>query len=153
MNIIRLRSFIDANLFLTPLFLSLAVSAEGKSINKDQVNVRAQPSLTSPILFTAPLGYPIEIKEKKGDWFFLRDWQENDGWVHKSLVSDKNTAVILIEKANIRNDSTQKSRVTSTANQGEVYIILEKKRKWTKLGYFDTNEPVGWIRNDLIFGE
>jgi len=140
-------------LFLTPLVLSLGSSADGKSIGKDQVNIREQPSLNSPVLYTAPLGYPIEIKKENGDWLFFHDWQDNSGWVYKSLVSDIDTAVILVEKANIRSAATTSAGVVANAEQGEIYTILARDNNWVKLGYYQSGTTAGWIRDDLVFGE
>lgn len=152
MKIYKKYSFFITSLFIAPLLLSLAVSAEGKSIGKDQANIREQPSLTSAILFTAPLGYPIKIKKEKDNWAFFRDWQNNDGWVHRSMVSDISTAVVLVDRANIRSDASSGASVTTNANQGAIYQILDRKDNWLKLGYYITKEPVGWIRKDLVFG-
>lgn len=140
-------------LLLTPLILALAGSTHGKSIGKDQVNIREQPNLNSPILFTAPLGYPIEIKKESGKWIYLNDWQNNNGWVYKSLVSDIDTAVILVDKANIRSTASLNASVVTTAKLGEIYSILAKDNNWVKLGYYESGTTVGWIRDDLIFGE
>lgn len=53
MKIFKTYSFFITSLFIAPVLLSLAVSAEGKSLGKDQANIRELPSLKNAILFTA----------------------------------------------------------------------------------------------------
>lgn len=140
-------------LLLTPLVLALAGPADGKSIGKDQVNIREQPNLNSPVLFTAPIAYPIEIIKETGDWVQFKDWLDNNGWVYRPLVSEIDTAVIIVEKANIRSTAGLKGSIVATAELGEIYTILAKDNNWVKLGYYETGATAGWIRDDLVFGE
>lgn len=138
---------------IAPMVLSLAGSIEAKSIGKDQVNIRSGPDLNSSIVFTAPLGYPIKVEKEANNWSFFHDWQNNTGWVYKPLISDIDTAVILVEKANVRSGSGIKSKVVATVEMGEIYTIMAKNGNWVKLGYYHGGSELGWIRDDLIFGE
>ena len=142
-----------SSLIIAPLTLGLACTLEAKSIGRDQVNIRSGPSLNSNILSTVPLGYPIKVEKETNNWSYFHDWQQKNGWVHSTLVSDIETAVILVEKANIRSDAGMNGKVEATAAQGEIYKILEKEGNWVKLGYYHGGETLGWIRDDLIFGE
>ena len=124
-----------------------------KSIAKDQVNLRSAPNQTSEILLIAPQGYPIEVLKKSGKWTQYRDWQNSTGWVYSPLVSDVDTAVILVEKANIRSGVGTSTSVVATAAMGEIYKIMHRQNNWVQLGYYEANTPLGWIRADLVFGE
>lgn len=127
--------------------------AMAKSIARDNVNIRAQPSLNAAIVFTAPLGYPIKIEKEVDKWALFKDWQDRSGWVYKPLISDKKTAVIEVEKANIRSSATTSSRVVATGTMGEIYEILTLQGEWVRLGYYHGGAAVGWVRSDLVFGE
>ncbi|MEM5789290.1 MAG: SH3 domain-containing protein [Syntrophobacteraceae bacterium] len=127
-------------------------SAFAKCIGKDQVNVRSGPSLQSRIILHAPLGYPIKIEKTKGDWVLCRDWENNVGWVHKPLVSDEKTVVVLVN-ANIRSSAGKQYGVLAKAGKGDIYKMIARKGNWIQLGYFFGDEPLGWIRSDLVFGE
>ncbi|MCL1979505.1 MAG: SH3 domain-containing protein [Proteobacteria bacterium] len=149
----RPSSVFRTSFFLSSLIACFVTTAEAKSIGKDQVNIREQSNLTSPILYKAPLGYPIKIKKEEKEWVYCQDWLDNSGWVHRSLVSDIATAVILVEKANIRKEASVNSKVEGTAEQGEIYTILAKEGDWLKLGYYRSGTAIGWVRNDLVFGD
>ncbi len=124
-----------------------------KCIGKDLVNIRSGPSLKSNVIFLAPLGYPLKIEKVKGKWAFFRDWEDNTGWVYKSLVSDIETAIILVESANVRSSAGKQSRVVAKGKRGDIYKVLARNGKWVRLGYFFEGEAVGWVRADLVFGE
>lgn len=148
----NLFSTVRACLLIAHMVLGLAGSLEAKSIGKDQVNIRSGPNLKSKIIFSAPLGYPIKIEKQANNWSFFRDWQNNTGWVYDPLISDINTAVILVEKANVRSQPSTSSKVMAIAELGEIYTILSKNGNWVKLGYYHGGSELGWIRDDLIFG-
>ena len=140
--------------FLTGTALVFPIDAcLAKSISKDNTNIRSGPSTNESILFSAPQGYPIKVEKKSGSWSFFRDWQDNTGWVYNPLVSNINTAVVLVENANVRNSASVRSQVVLNVAMGEIYKVLRKKDNWVKLGYYDSNTTIGWIRDDLVFGE
>ena len=138
---------------IVTVLLGSSMLAGAKSIGKDKVNVRTGPGLGYSSLFQAPLGYPVEVESKKGKWLNLRDWEGNKGWVYNTFVSDIKTVVVLVEKANIRCAPSTAEKCVKRAHKGEIYRILEERSKWVRIGYYYEGAPVGWIRNDLVFGE
>ena len=133
--------------------MGVAAWAATKSIGKDGVMVRSGPSLEHQVLFRAALGYPVEIKEKKGDWVLIRDWEGDTGWVFEPMISEIRTAVIRTEGAKIRSGPGTDSDVKAKAHKGEIFKILDKKDNWVKIGYYHDGVEAGWIRQDLVFGE
>jgi SH3-like domain-containing protein len=139
-------------LMLSVLSGSPALAAT-KSIAKDKVNLRTGPGFEHSVLLQAPLGYPVQIEGEDGKWLNMVDWDGNRAWVYSPLVCDVRTAVVLVEDANIRNAPGTKNKVVKKARRGEIYTILEERSEWVKIGYYYDRAPVGWIRNDLVFGE
>jgi SH3-like domain-containing protein len=124
-----------------------------KSIGKERVNVRSKPDLTSEVLFQAFQGYPIKIEKQRKNWVYCSDWKDNSGWIYKPLISNTKTAVILVENANIRKGPSLKRPVVMQACKGEIYKVFAEKGKWVKIGYYLENEEIGWIREDLVWGD
>ena len=141
------------------LFLALAVAlspcwgAPMKSIGKDKVNVRSGPGLKNEVLFQAHLGYPIEVDKRQGDWVHFKDWQGDTGWVYGPMVKNIKTVVVLKDKVNVRKGPGRLHKVVSKVNKGEVYKLFKKKGNWVKIGFYLEGEPIGWIRNDLVWGD
>ena len=124
-----------------------------QSIGKDQVNVRSKPDLNSEVLFELSLGYPIQVEKQQDNWVYFTDWKNQAGWVFKPLVSKTQTAVILVDNANIRKGPSLSKPVVMKASQGNIYKIFGEKGDWVNVGYYIENEKIGWIRDDLVWGE
>jgi SH3-like domain-containing protein len=135
------------------LSVSPVLASSMQSIGKDRVNVRSKPNLNSEVVFEAFLGYPIQIEKQQNNWVYVTDWKNNTGWVYKPLVSRTQTALILVEDANIRKGPSLRRPVVKQASKGEIYKIFDEKDDWVKVGYYLENEVIGWIRQDLVWGE
>lgn len=135
------------------LLTSLAWGSTMKSIGKDQVNVRSKPSLNSKVLFQAYLGNPIEVEKQQDNWVYFTDYENSSGWIYAPLVSDIKTAVILVDNANIRKGTSLRTPVVMRVSRGEIYKIFGAKGDWVNVGYYLENEKIGWIRDDLVWGE
>jgi N-acetylmuramoyl-L-alanine amidase len=123
------------------------------SIGKDRVNIRSKPNLGSDVVFQAYLGYPIQIEKQKNNWVYFTDWKDQTGWVYKPLISKTQTVVILVDHANIRKGPSLQTPVVVKASQGEIYKIFGERNDWVQVGYYLENEKIGWIRDDLVWGE
>ena len=135
------------------LLVGPALASSMQSIGKDLVNVRSRPALSSEVVFQASLGYPIQIEKRKKNWVYCIDWKNNTGWVYKPLVSKTQTALVLVEDANIRKGPSLRRPVVMQASKGEIYKIFDEKGEWVKVGYYLENEVIGWIRQDLVWGD
>lgn len=135
------------------LLVSSAFAAKMQSIGKDGVNVRSKPNLNSEVVFEAAMGYPIQIEKQQNNWVYFTDWKNNAGWVYKPLVSRTQTALIVVEDANIRKGPSLRRPAVKQASKGEIYKIFDEKGEWVKVGYYLENEVIGWIRQDLVWGE
>lgn len=142
-----------AVVFGCAVVLANPMGASAKSIGKDQVNIHSGPSLRSKVLFQAPLGYPIEIEKVRGNWVFFRDWAGDAGWVYKPLVSNIDTAVILVKIANLRSGPGIRNRIVGEAKEGQIYKIIGNRGGWCHLGLYYGGDSVGWISTRLIFGD
>ncbi|MFZ5450554.1 MAG: SH3 domain-containing protein [Thermodesulfobacteriota bacterium] len=124
------------------------------SIGKENVNVRKAPNIKADILFKIHFGFPVEVQQTKGDWAQIRDWDGNSGWVYRPLINKKvQTALVLPDSVNIRKGPGLRFRVVNKAEGGEIYKIFAEKGNWVKIGYYLENQPLGWVRNDLVWGE
>ena len=129
------------------------MQATMKSIGRKRANVRAQPSLNSEILFQAFLGSPVKVEKQKNNWVYVTDYKRNSGWIYKPLVSNIKTVMVLAKNANIRKGPSLRRPVVKKASEGEIYKLFAEKGRWVKVGYYRENKVIGWIRDDLVWGE
>jgi uncharacterized protein YgiM (DUF1202 family) len=135
------------------LSVSPVLASIMQSIRKDSVNVRSKPDLNSEVVFQASLGYPVQIEKQKSNWVYCIDYKNQTGWIYKPLLSKTQTAVVLVEDANIRKGPSLRKPIVMQASKGEIYKIFDEKDKWVKVGYYLENEEIGWIRQDLVWGD
>lgn len=53
---------------------------------KENCNVRANPSLEAPVLFTLESGIPLKVSRKEGKWFYIETGFGKKGWIFDALV-------------------------------------------------------------------
>ena len=135
------------------LSVSPVLASNMQSIRKDSVNIRSKPDLNAEVVFQASLGYPVQIEKQKSNWVYCTDYKNQAGWVYKPLLSETQTAVVLVEEANIRKGPSLRRPVVMQASKGEIYKIFDEKGQWVKVGYYLENEVIGWIRDDLVWGD
>jgi uncharacterized protein YgiM (DUF1202 family) len=143
--------------FLTATWLIILMVpawASAACIGQDKVNVRKAPNLKSEVVFQAHLGYPVELEKAKGKWVLIKDWQDKTGWVYSSLVNKKiQTAVVVPDQVKVRKGPGLNFPVVTQVESGQVYKIFKEKKGWVQVGYYVENQEIGWIRNDLVWGE
>jgi N-acetylmuramoyl-L-alanine amidase len=138
---------------LVMMMVGPVFAATMQSIGKDEVNVRSKPNLKSEVLFELSLGYPIQVEKQQDNWVYITDWKNQAGWVYEPLVSKTQTAVILVDNANIRKGPSLNKPVIMKASQGNIYKIFGEKGDWVHVGYYLENEKIGWIHDDMVWGE
>jgi len=135
------------------LFIAVPAWCGMGSIGKDNVHVRSGPGLKYRVIFRAPLGYPVQVIKRQKKWVKIKDWEGTVGWVYRPLLSDVMTVVLMRSSTNVRNGPGLGNDVLRKVERGEIYKVLGAKSNWIHIGYYFEEEPVGWIRRDLVFGD
>lgn len=89
---------------------SHAQAAEYMSLAKDEARMRYGPSTDHPIKWVyQQKGWPFEVRARFDQWAKVRDINGEEGWIHRSLLSTRDFALI-------------------QANNERNYVILRKKK-------------------------
>ena len=143
---------------LVPLFLLLFSSlslAEMLSVNADSVNLRSGPGTNYEIKWEYGKGFPLQVVSTQGDWVKVSDFENDSGWIHKPLLSNKGHVIVKVfknenKKINIRSGPGTNYGIVGKAYYGVVFETLEQRNGWTKIKH--ETGLVGWISRDLIWG-
>jgi SH3-like domain-containing protein len=119
------------------------------SLRADKVNLRAGPGVRYPISWIfVRKSLPVEILAEFELWRKIRSQDGTEGWVHKSLLSGRRSAII-----------TGKVRTLYRRADGDVPVLraetgvqaglLTCKASWCKLRIGGTD---GWLRRNQIWG-
>ena len=87
-----------AVILLTPAL----AAAEILSVVPREANIRSGPGTDYEVIWKAAMYYPLKVAERDGDWVSIRDFENDEGWIHRSLLSDTPAVVVVTAKANLR---------------------------------------------------
>lgn len=136
------------------LLLGSAVGLQARdmvSVAKPEINMRAGPGTGHPTLWTLAQGHPLEVLQTQGQWFKVRDFEKDVGWVYRPLVSQVPYVVVTSRTANVRQAPNTRARIVDKAEYGDVMRQLERRAGWVKVQR--TGAPAGWIAHQLLWGQ
>ncbi len=170
MRLINLKLFIFISLFcLGGLFLSSNSLAEDNkifsntglplprfvSLAKNETNVRAGPGQKYPIRWVVNRkSLPVEVILEYDNWRKIKDHEGQEGWVFRTLLSGKRTAVI-IGNANIPmyekpfEDNDKKSRISIKLEPSVNVLVKECSGRWCSINVSGFS---GWIERKSLWG-
>ena len=149
------------SLILTIFFTKICHAEVGKetgldipryvSLKSNDANIRIGPSTNYPIVIKyIQKSYPLKIVEEYDDWRRIEDFNKNNGWIHKSLISGKRTGIILsITDDKILVYNTIRGKVIGNIGKGNIVFINKCKIDWCLISI---NEYNGWIYKKNIWG-
>ena len=128
-----------------------ALARQMVSVDRPEINMRDGPGTNHTALWSLIRGYPLEVLGRKGNWYRVRDFERDTGWVYRPLTSSRKPHHIVKAKvANIRSGPGTRYRVSGKAVYGEVLTTLEKRRGWVRIR--QEGGLVGWISSGLLWG-
>lgn len=132
------------------LFSASPLNAETVSVLKDGANVRTGPSTTDQVAMELFQGYPLKVLEKKGDWIKISDFENDTGWISKTLVGPGNTVIVNAQKTiNMRSEPSTTATIVANIERGVVLTKISAKGDWVKVKHAKGTE--GWISKSLLW--
>ena len=121
------------------------------ALGSDKVNARAGPGTRYPVDWVfVRRGLPVEITAEFELWRKVRDAEGAEGWVHKSLLSGRRTA--LIRGPQQREIKREPDERAPTVAQAEAGVIGRLHRCRDALCQMTVADRRGWIRRSQIWG-
>ena len=120
------------------------------SLRANRVHLRTGPGIRYPVdwIFVSR-GMPVEITAEFENWRKVRDWQGTEGWVHRSMLSGKRTAVVTGGVQPLRRDPNADSVLTARVMEKVVGRIIECDGDWCRI---EIGKRRGWMRRAHIWG-
>jgi len=137
----------------TLLVLVLSVgtaSAKRLSVAASKVNVRSGPGTSHEILWSVGKYYPVDIIKQSGNWYRIRDFEGDTGWIYRSLLKKVPAVIVRGAIVNVREGPGTGFRVLFQAEKGVSFKLLNRKKKWLRVRHADGE--VGWIHESLVWG-
>ena len=123
--------------------------AERLAVAVPVANIRSGPGTTYDVLWQVEKYHPLSILKKSGPWYQFRDFEGDQGWIHKSLTSKISSIITKKEKSNIRSRPGTGFKILFTVEKGIPFKVLEKRNSWIHIQHADGDK--GWIHKSLVW--
>lgn len=138
--------------FVWFLLFSLAGEVQAKmvAVDRDRINVRNGPGLNYSILWHVDRGYPLQVIGSQKDWYRVRDFEGDVGWVYKPLTGSTAHVVVKKPEIHVRSGPGTSYRIVAKAREGVVFRTLARQKGWVKVRH--RNGTTGWVARHLVWG-
>jgi SH3-like domain-containing protein len=120
------------------------------SLRSDDVNMRTGPGTRYPIEWVyRRKGLPVEILSEFEVWRRVRDFEGAEGWVHKSALSGKRTALVAGASRNLLQDGANDAPVAAHLENGAMGQVLSCAKDWCRLKFDGVK---GYLRKNEFWG-
>ncbi len=120
------------------------------SVAGSKANLRSGPGVNTAVRWEYGKGFPVRLLARRGNWYKVVDFERDEGWIYKKLLSRNPHFIVKQKRVNIRSGPGTKYKLLGKANYGVVFKTLLQKKGWVKVKH--AKGVVGWIRRDLLWG-
>jgi SH3-like domain-containing protein len=126
------------------------VLARRLAVQVDKANIRSGPGTNHEVLWSVGKYYPVDTLQESGSWYKIRDFEDDEGWIFRSLLGAVPALIVKAPLVNVREGPGTKTKVLFQAEKGVSFKRLEKKGLWYKVEHADGE--VGWVHKSLVWG-
>ena len=122
------------------------------SLRAAVVNLRTGPGVRYPVEWVFKRRrLPVEVIAEFETWRKVRDWEGTEGWVHRSMLTGRRSAVVTGAVRGLRREPSEDAGVVARAEPGVVGDLNRCRRgePWCRVR-IDGHE--GWLRRDEFWG-
>ena len=112
-----MKHYVWITLFFLLLWGSVA-SAERLAVAVSIANIRSGPGRNYDILWAVEKYHPLNVIQKSGQWYHFRDFEEDEGWIHKTLLGQFASVITKKDNCNIRSGPDTRFEVLFEVDKG-----------------------------------
>lgn len=131
------------------LMLCPVARAERLAVAQPVANIRSGPGTNYHILWKIGRYHPLFIIKKSDAWYYFRDFEGDEGWVHKSLLGNTSTVITQKDTCNVRTKPGTKYPIAFTVEKGIPFKVIRRKGVWIHVQHDDGDK--GWIHRSLVW--
>ncbi|MDT8286232.1 MAG: SH3 domain-containing protein [Elusimicrobiales bacterium] len=132
------------------LLVPALAAAEIFTVASRKANIRSGPGTGYEVLWTVSRYSPLEVIDSDGAWVMVSDYEKDEGWIHRSLLSKNPGVAIKTEKANLREGPGGTYDVLWILDMGYALKIVSSEGSWLKVT--DDDEVSGWLHRSVVWG-
>lgn len=124
--------------------------AKRLAVQVDKANIRSGPGESHEVLWSVGKYYPVDTLQRSGDWYKIRDFEDDEGWIFHALLGEIPALIVNAPLVNVRQGPGTKTKVLFQAEKGVSFKRLGQKGLWYEVQHIDGE--VGWIHKSLVWG-
>ena len=121
------------------------------SLRSDEVFVRTGPGQKYPVLWVfKKKALPVEITLEYDIWRKIKDFEGQQGWVHKSLLSGNRTALTVgNDMLSLQRKPSKNSRLLAYLEPSLLVDVDECEKQWCRI---NASGYRGWLEKTALWG-
>ena len=127
-----------------------AAAQQMVSVKGSTLNMRSGPGTHTEVLWELNRGYPLKVTARKGRWLQVSDFENDRGWVARSLTGSAPHHIVKSRVANMRSGPGTQHSIVGKVEYGEVLRTREKRADWVRVER--DSGKMGWIARRLLWG-
>jgi len=124
-------------------------AAERMAVSAADANIRSGPGPNQDVLWKVEKYYPIEVFETSGVWLHFKDYEGDNGWIHKSLVDKTPSVVTKQNGCQLRAGPGAEQPVLIKVDKGIPFKVLKRDGRWIHVEHADGDK--GWLHDSLVW--
>lgn len=120
------------------------------SLRADEANMRAGPGVRYPVEWVyRRRGLPLKIIAEFDTWRKVQDWRGSVGWMHRSMLSGKRTAIVDSKGLIMLRKPRPGAPAVARVEAGVVARIRRCRDGWCRI---EAGSLTGWVPQVALWG-
>jgi len=120
------------------------------SLRAKETNLRTGPGMTYPIKYVYKIrSLPVKVIGEYESWYKIEDKDDDNGWINKTLITKKKTAIIINGTAILFSSNNEDSHPIYRLEEDLVVRLYKCKKEWCKIKAEDRK---GWVKKEGVWG-
>lgn len=124
-------------------------AGERLSVSVPVANVRSGPDTSYSTIWQVEQYYPVIVLEQSNSWCLFRDFEGDEGWLHKSLLDKTPSVITKSDQCNVRSGPGTNFDVLFTVEKGVPFKVIKREGHWIYVEHADGDR--GWIHGSLVW--
>ena len=146
---VNMKSYAYIIAMILVLVCSSVAAAERLTVAVDVANIRSGPGTKFDIMWKVGKYHPLNAIKKSGSWYHFRDFEGDEGWIHKSLINKTPAIITIQEKCNIRSGPGTGFKILFAVDKGIPFKVIKRKGNWIHIRHADGDQ--GWIHKSIVW--
>jgi SH3-like domain-containing protein len=127
-----------------------AAAAEQRvSVSVNEAKIRSGAGNNFDVIWKSEKYFPFKVLKKTGEWYQIRDFQGDEGWVHQSQVANTPSVITTKDKTPLRSEPKPEAKTLFTVGPGIPFKVIKHSNKWILVEHADGDK--GWIQESAVW--